>query len=60
LNIQSTEIINKVEIYSTGGQLITTIKSPVSSIDISSLAKGTYIIRSYTKEKVEFCMVIKK
>lgn len=44
LNIESTEPVEKIDIYSIGGALTATFTRPGSSIDLSSLPAGHYIL----------------
>ena len=52
LYIQGNENVDKIEIYDLNGQLILNQLNPNSFIDISCLAKQTYIITLYTNESV--------
>lgn len=59
LNIQASEEISSVEIYSLSGQKLLT--SSGSKIDVSHLNKGIYIIQIHTKNgKIESQKFIKK
>lgn len=58
LNIQSSEKIQKLEVYSTDGKLLSTILN-TDKIDFSKNPKGLYLIKIYTKSGVETQKVIK-
>lgn len=44
INIQTTEIIRKVNIYTTAGQKVVTLLNPEKVININSLSTGLYFI----------------
>lgn len=58
LHIVSSEDIISVDIYSSTGQLI--IRSTEKDTDVSSLAKGTYILRAQTDTGLQHKVFIKQ
>lgn len=58
LHIVSSEDIILVDIYLSTGQLI--IRSTEKDIDVSSLAKGTYILRAQTDAGLRYKVFIKQ
>ncbi|KMQ60254.1 hypothetical protein ACM46_18775 [Chryseobacterium angstadtii] len=59
LYIQSKDEVIKAEIYDTSGRILNTAGVKNNSIPVSELAKGNYIIRLSTKNKVMMLKFIK-
>ncbi|STD05580.1 DUF7619 domain-containing protein [Chryseobacterium carnipullorum] len=51
LNIQSKNTVIKAEIYDANGRMIISASVTGSSINVSELTKGNYIIKLFTKDK---------
>lgn len=51
LNIQSKNTVIKAEIYDANGRIISSASVTGSSINVSELTKGNYIIKLFTKDK---------
>ena len=49
LNIQSNEIVQKIEIYSLDGKLVQKLVAPAQSIDVSTLESGYYFCKVYSQ-----------
>lgn len=62
LNIEYTEAINKVEVYSILGQkVLSTIHDGATvKLDMSSLSAGNYMVRIETKSGAQFVKIVKK
>ncbi|MFP7657195.1 DUF7619 domain-containing protein [Chryseobacterium proteolyticum] len=52
LFIKSKEKVVKAEIYDTAGRILNSISVSNNSVNISELAKGSYMIRLFTKDQV--------
>ena len=50
LSLTSILQINKVEVYNLSGILVKSVDSKVTTIDLSSLNGGSYLVKVYTKE----------
>lgn len=61
INIKSDEVIRSIKIYDVKGSLIKTenVSGKASKIDISSLAKGNYIVSLETNSGIETKKIIK-
>lgn len=60
LYIKSGEEIIKVEIYDASGRIMNTKGVKGSSVNVSEMAKGNYIIKLFTKDKTLIQKFIKK
>lgn len=62
LNIGGTDSIDSVEVYNVRGQLLLSDKSPnsITTIDMSSLAKGIYFVKTYSGNLSKTHKVIKQ
>ncbi|MBW3517697.1 T9SS type A sorting domain-containing protein [Flavobacterium sp. NKUCC04_CG] len=62
LNITYNEVITKVEVFAITGQQLMVLHTADSevNVDMSALANATYIVKMYTKTKVQSIKVIKK
>ena len=60
LNIASETNIESVEIYSLTGTLLQQTKGNVSTVDVSSLNAGSYIVKIQTARGISSKMIIKK
>ncbi|WP_172284682.1 T9SS type A sorting domain-containing protein, partial [Chryseobacterium sp. LAM-KRS1] len=52
LFIKSKEKVVKAEAYDTAGRILNSISVSNNSVNISELAKGSYMIRLFTKDQV--------
>lgn len=60
LNINSNEKVTKIEIFSISGQIITQLNGNSSSIDLSNLSGGNYLIKIHTQNGVLTKLIVKK
>ncbi len=60
LNINSNEKVTKIEIFSISGQIITQLNGNSSSIDLSNLSSGNYLIKIHTQNGVLTKLIVKK
>ncbi|MEM0575618.1 T9SS type A sorting domain-containing protein [Flavobacterium polysaccharolyticum] len=60
LNIDSDEAIQKVEVYNLTGSIVNTYQGSNTSIDMSNLANGTYLVKVHTENSVTIKKIIKK
>lgn len=62
LNIQAktNNTINSVEIYNLNGQVVTAFTNAISKLDVSSLAKGTYLLKANTNQGVTTTKFVKE
>jgi hypothetical protein len=62
LNISNTEMISKIEVHNTLGQMIQSQNSNANEnrLDMSSLARGTYLVRVSIDTNVQTFKVIKE
>ncbi len=62
LNITYSEVITKVEVYSLTGQQLLVLQATDTevNVDMSALANATYVVKMYTKTKVQSIKIIKK
>lgn len=62
LNLSNTEVIEAIEIFNTIGQAVLTksINNTTSSIDVSSLAAGTYVAKLKTNGAIQSIKIIKE
>lgn len=60
LNINSNEKVTKIEIFSISGQIITQLNGNSSSIDLSNLSSGNYLIKIHTQNGVLTMLIVKK
>lgn len=58
LNLESSEKIEKVEVYNMEGRLLKSLRE-TKMIDFSQMSKGIYIIKIYTKTGVQTQKIIK-
>ncbi|MDH8702246.1 uncharacterized protein YjdB [Dysgonomonadaceae bacterium PH5-43] len=59
LYIDSTDKITKISIYSLSGAIVYNQTNATNAIDVSNLAKGTYIVKLSTDKDTVVCKVIK-
>jgi len=60
LNINSNEKVTKIEIFNISGQIITQLNGNSSSIDLSNLSSGNYLIKIHTQNGVLTKLIVKK
>lgn len=60
VNFDITGKISSVEVYDVAGKLVKTVKDGAKSINVTTLAKGAYIIKVQTENTVYTGKVIKK
>ena len=49
LNIQSTELVTKIEIYALDGKRVQNLVAPTHAIDVSTLESGYYFCKVYSQ-----------
>jgi hypothetical protein len=60
LNIDSDKAIQKVEVYNLAGSLLNVQNGNNTSIDMSNLANGSYLVKVHTENSVTSKIIIKK
>ena len=60
LNISSESTVERLEVLSLTGKLMMNVQNPGQSVDLSGLAKGSYIVRISTAEGVNVQKLIKE
>lgn len=52
LNIETDQIIDKIEIYDAGGRLVKKKEGRVASVDVSELSDGVYYVKIFTSQTI--------
>lgn len=60
VRIKNAHQVNRLEIYSISGQLVSQINQPDEVINTSSFSPGMYIFRLYLKDEIKTIQTIKK
>ncbi|GGD06211.1 glycosyl hydrolase family protein [Hyunsoonleella pacifica] len=60
LHVESTQKVDKIEIYTLLGNKVITQKESIDSIEISNLSKGVYLIFIYSKNKITAKKLLKQ
>lgn len=62
LKFEPNDPLERLEILSTSGELVfeTTLNKPETTVDLSQLTKGLYLVRVYHKEGIETKRIVKK
>jgi uncharacterized repeat protein (TIGR01451 family) len=60
LNIQSTEVIVKAEVFDVNGRIVFSTQANNNQIDLSTISAGVYFVKVYSNDKIGIAKVTKK